>query len=236
MRRLVLAAAALALLAVPGVASAKPGKVDRQRAADSCHAQRDALGAELFRDTYGRKAFRNCRRAELRAAKADLREARRDCREARRADRDAFEEEFGTNSGPGNAVRRCARDTVSTVAAEADVDVVEAALACKAEHEADADAFAAEYGKGKRPERNAFARCVAQTLGGDGDEADGDPSGGNAAGNPAISCMTERAELGPNAFAEKYGTNRNKRNAFGKCVDSKSEDVEVEDEDDPEDE
>jgi hypothetical protein len=36
--------------------------------------------------------------------------------------------------------------------------------------------------------------------------------------NPAKSCKTERAKIGVDAFAAKYGTNPNKRNAFGKCV------------------
>lgn len=31
-------------------------------------------------------------------------------------------------------------------------------------------------------------------------------------------CRAEREEIGAEAFAEKYGSNKNKRNAFGKCV------------------
>jgi hypothetical protein len=33
--------------------------------------------------------------------------------------------------------------------------------------------------------------------------------------NPATTCKAERASLGADAFAEKYGTNLNLRNAFG---------------------
>jgi hypothetical protein len=36
--------------------------------------------------------------------------------------------------------------------------------------------------------------------------------------SPAKQCKAERAALGAQAFAEKYGTNANLRNAFGKCV------------------
>jgi hypothetical protein len=36
--------------------------------------------------------------------------------------------------------------------------------------------------------------------------------------NAAKKCAAERAEMGEEAFAEQYGTNANKRNAFGKCV------------------
>jgi hypothetical protein len=49
------------------------------------------------------------------------------------------------------------------------------------------------------------------------------PCTGNTASPPegknrAHSCKAERARIGHSAFADKYGTNRNQRNAFGKCV------------------
>ena len=40
--------------------------------------------------------------------------------------------------------------------------------------------------------------------------------------SPAKACKAERASLGVDAFAKKYGTNHNLRNAFGKCVSGKS--------------
>lgn len=43
------------------------------------------------------------------------------------------------------------------------------------------------------------------------------PSAGNG-GNPAQQCRAEHRALGDDAFAAKWGTNRNHRNAFGKCV------------------
>lgn len=39
--------------------------------------------------------------------------------------------------------------------------------------------------------------------------------------NAAQECRAERTALGVDAFREKYGTNKNKRNAFGKCVSAK---------------
>lgn len=36
--------------------------------------------------------------------------------------------------------------------------------------------------------------------------------------NAAKKCKAERASLGEKDFADRYGTNANKRNAFGKCV------------------
>lgn len=42
--------------------------------------------------------------------------------------------------------------------------------------------------------------------------------------NPAQACKAEREELGDEAFAEAYGTNANKANAFGKCVSEQARD------------
>jgi hypothetical protein len=36
--------------------------------------------------------------------------------------------------------------------------------------------------------------------------------------NAAKTCKAEGASIGVDAFATKYGTNKNKKNAFGKCV------------------
>ena len=40
--------------------------------------------------------------------------------------------------------------------------------------------------------------------------------------NPAQQCRQERNTMGAQAFARKYGTNANKRNAFGQCVREKA--------------
>ncbi len=46
--------------------------------------------------------------------------------------------------------------------------------------------------------------------------------GQSAEGEAEKACKAERNSLGVEAFSEKYGTNHNKRNAFGKCVSGKS--------------
>jgi hypothetical protein len=51
--------------------------------------------------------------------------------------------------------------------------------------------------------------------------ADGGSSQGNSK-SPAQQCRAERAQMGADAFKDKYGTNKNKRNAFGKCVSKKA--------------
>src|SRR5205823_5525610 len=35
-------------------------------------------------------------------------------------------------------------------------------------------------------------------------------------------CSTEKAQMGASAFAQTYGTNKNRSNAFGKCVSKRS--------------
>lgn len=48
------------------------------------------------------------------------------------------------------------------------------------------------------------------------------PSAKSSEENPAKACKAERTAMGIDEFAKKYGTNRNLRNAFGKCVSGKS--------------
>ena len=45
-----------------------------------------------------------------------------------------------------------------------------------------------------------------------------------SADNAAKTCKAELKSMGAEAFAKKYGTNHNLRNAFGKCVSGKSKD------------
>ena len=85
-----------------------------------------------------------------------------------------------------------------------------AAMECKAERAADEAAFNANYGKNEN-DKNAFGKCVSSKSD-DAVEAQQE-----ATLNAAKKCKAERAQ-GAQAFADKYGTNANKKNAFGKCV------------------
>ena len=40
--------------------------------------------------------------------------------------------------------------------------------------------------------------------------------------NAAKKCAAERGEMGTEAFAAEYGSNANRRNAFGRCVSKKA--------------
>jgi hypothetical protein len=85
-----------------------------------------------------------------------------------------------------------------------------AAQTCRAERDANPAAFAQKYGTNKN-KKNAFGKCVSTTA-----KAAMEESAEERA-NAAKTCKAERA-ANPAAFAQKYGTNKNKKNAFGKCV------------------
>jgi hypothetical protein len=85
-----------------------------------------------------------------------------------------------------------------------------AAQACKAERDADAAAFAEKYGTNAN-KKNAYGKCVSSKA----EEATEETT--EARVDAAETCKTER-DADPAAFTEKYGTNKNKKNAFGKCV------------------
>jgi hypothetical protein len=90
-----------------------------------------------------------------------------------------------------------------------------AAKKCKAERQSmGAQAFANEYGTNPN-KRNAFGKCVS---GQKKEELEAQ----QATENAAKKCKAERQSMGAQAFADEYGTNANKRNAFGKCVSQKA--------------
>ena len=95
-----------------------------------------------------------------------------------------------------------------------------AAQECRAERDADEAAFNETYGTNKNG-KNAFGKCVsgkASEKKAAMDAADAEKVA--ATKNAAKHCAAERA-TDEAAFKADYGTNKNGRNAFGKCVSSK---------------
>ena len=93
------------------------------------------------------------------------------------------------------------------------------AKACKGERQSiGAEAFAKKYGTNHKL-RDAFGKCVSGTSKDDRDEDDKAEKSSGA----AKSCRAQHASMG-DGFAQKYGTNHNLKNAFGKCVSSKAKD------------
>jgi hypothetical protein len=102
-----------------------------------------------------------------------------------------------------------------------------AAKECKTERSADVEAFNEKYGTTAN-KRNAFGKCVSQKAKAKEAAADAeDKQDAAAQKNAAKECATER-DADAAAFREKYGTNANKRNAFGKCVSQKARESETE--------
>jgi hypothetical protein len=162
---------------------------------------------------------------------ADKRAAIKQCKAERgktKATRQAFKAKYHSFS-------RCIRQNAAEEHAEKKAALKSAAKDCKAER-ADANfasthggkTFQEFYGTNKNG-KNAYGKCVsakarAQKAAKDADDAEEVAAFKNA----AKECAAERADAGfPAAhegktFEEFYGTNHNKRNAFGKCVSSKS--------------
>jgi hypothetical protein len=139
-------------------------------------------------------------------------------RGATKATREAFKADY-------HSMSRCVRENAAEEAAEEAVAHKNAAKECKAEaadpnfaatHEK--KSFAEFYGT-NRNGKNAYGKCVSAKAKDKKAEMDAeDAEQAEDFKNAAKACAAERRSLGTSEFADKYGTNRNKRNAFGKCV------------------
>jgi len=151
----------------------------------------------------------------------DKTNAARECKAERgstAATREAFRVKYGTNKNGKNAFGKCVSRRSKAEEAQREAAAKNAAKECKAERAADPQAFAEKYGTNKN-KRNAYGKCVSTTAKAKKDAADdADAAKIKARKSAAKDCAAERKTLGREAFAAKYGTNKNKRNAFGKCV------------------
>jgi hypothetical protein len=148
--------------------------------------------------------------AEKRAAKAQC----KDERGKTRATREAFKAKY-------HSFRGCVSQNAAEEEAENEQADKNAAQECKAERSEDAAAFKEKYGENKNG-KNAFGKCVSGKASEKKAEMDAkDEEEADEFKNAAKECAAERSE-DEAAFREKYGKNPNKRNAFGKCVSSKT--------------
>ncbi len=154
--------------------------------------------------------------------KTDRKNAAQECRAERgdtAATREAFKAKYGTNESKSNAFGKCVSRRARDEEHEGDVAHRNASKECKAERQDIGDAaFVAKYGSGKKGS-NAHGKCVSSKAREHEAEADAkDREQIEARKNAAKTCAEEREQLGRAAFADKYGTNESKSNAFGKCV------------------
>ncbi|MEX2612880.1 MAG: hypothetical protein WD380_04825 [Gaiellaceae bacterium] len=102
-----------------------------------------------------------------------------------------------------------------------------AAKACKAERGTTAlsiEAFAQRYGKNKN-KKNAFGKCVSSKAKEKAkEEEDAEEDEEKQEAEAAKVCKAERGTSAASiaAFNKEHGTNKNKKNAFGKCVSKHS--------------
>jgi hypothetical protein len=155
--------------------------------------------------------------AKLNPDNADKRAAKAECKTLR-GNTDATREAFRTQF---RSFAACAHKTAVDEAQEEQSAHTNAAKECKTERQADAAAFADKYGTNAN-KRNAFGKCVSQKAKAKEHAADEqDAQDAAEFKNAAKECDAERSADAA-AFADKYGTNENNRNAFGKCVSSKT--------------
>jgi hypothetical protein len=104
-----------------------------------------------------------------------------------------------------------------------DQDRQSASQECRFERGATAathEAFAAKYGTNHN-HKNAFGKCVAAKT------RDESAERTEAAAKAPAACRAEQGDTDASkaAFAAKYGTNHNGKNAFGKCVSAKAREM-----------
>ena len=153
----------------------------------------------------------------------DRANAAQECRHERgstAATREAFAAKYRTF---GKCVSVRARDE----AGERKDASSSAAETCKAERGTTAEtrrAFEDKYGTNAN-KRNAYGKCVSQAAKEHQNTADAaDRNAADARKDAAKRCASERGttDASRKAFADRYGTNANKANAFGKCVSKKA--------------
>jgi hypothetical protein len=153
---------------------------------------------------------------------ADKRAAKAECKTLR-GNTDATREAFRTQF---RSFAACVRKTAVDEAQEEQTAHTNAAKECKAERTADPEGFATTYGTNGN-KRNAFGKCVSKKAKAKEQAADEqDAEEAAEFKNAAKECDAERSADSA-AFADKYGTNENDRNAFGKCVSSKASEGEA---------
>jgi hypothetical protein len=125
-----------------------------------------------------------------------------------------FRQTYGTNTNKRNAFGKCVSKRANATTGVVKEAKQNASKDCTAEETADPAAFTQKYGTGKHG-ANAHGKCVSQKS--KSEAAKTVKAQVKADVNAAQACKTER-KADPAAFKEKYGTNQNRRNAFGKCV------------------
>ena len=168
MRRAWIAGLTVAALAMPGAAYAhgSDGSQSSERnRSKACKALRAQMGADLFRDTYGRNhgkrnAHGKCVSKHRRVFRKLIAQAIVECKAQRAAARIRH---FAGDDDARRAFRECVKQRLQALLAERRAAFEAAAKACDAERAADVNEFVETYGRGQR-KRHAFLGCVLQKV------------------------------------------------------------------------
>jgi hypothetical protein len=222
MKTTILATIAIALV-LPATALA--GGQDTSPSA-VCRTQRAQLGVATFNATYGtqKNAFARCVAKQVHVQDALRRDALKQCQ----AERDdaafalshggkTFEQFYAGNKN--NALRNCVSAKSSPAILAASQHTLNAAQQCRAQRTSmGARDFGLLYGTGPK-HANAFGKCVSKLE--RAAQADED--------NASQACKAEQADPafavshGGKTFADFYGRNADKSDAFGNCVSTKAQ-------------
>lgn len=138
----------------------------------------------------------------------------------------AFKATYGTNHNRSNAFGKCVSKRAK--ASDAADSQAGATAPQKCRTEQSDPTFAASHANKtfeqfyatNKNGNNAFGKCVSSKADEQSQTTQQDQVAADV--SAAKQCKAERTSLGRDAFALKYGTNRNRRNAFGKCVSRKA--------------
>jgi hypothetical protein len=161
--------------------------------------------------------------AAAKPSNADKREAQKECR-AERGTTDATREAFKAKYRNFGA---CVSEKAREAKAERTSAKRNAARDCREERgdtAASREAFRTKYGTNEN-KSNAFGKCVSQKAKAKQAKQDAaDAEEAEERTNAAEACDAERGDTPESrkAFDDTYGTNGNKKNAFGKCVSQKA--------------
>jgi hypothetical protein len=155
--------------------------------------------------------------------RGDKRAAAKECKTLR-GQTDATHEAFRTQFRNFGA---CVKAHAADEAQEEQTAHTNASRECRTERgttDETRQAFNEKYGTNGN-KHNAFGKCVSQKAKAKEKAADAeDQQEATEFKNAAKECDAERGDTDETrlAFNEKYGTNANKKNAFGKCVSQKA--------------
>jgi hypothetical protein len=211
---------------------------------EECRVHRATLGLAAFKLAYGTNTNRSnalgkCISRLHSLSTAAVVNAAQTCKDEKAmADADfmaghegkTFTQHYGSGRNGRNAFGQCVASHASEKLQDAIGSLLNAAQTCKAEKAmADADfmaghegkTFTQHYGSGRNG-RNAFGQCVASHASEKLQDAIGSLL------NAAQTCKAEKAMADADfmaghegkTFTQHYGSGRNGRNAFGKCVSS----------------